>query len=511
MDKISDNKRIAKNTAMLYARMLLTLFVSLFTSRLVLQILGVEDYGLYSVVGGIVVLLSFLNGTMAVSTQRFLSFELGKGNIQSVNEIFCVCLSIHIIIAMLILIFAETVGLWFLYYKLNIPEERIFAAKVVYQLSIFTSLLGITQIPYNAIIIAKEKMNVFAFISIFEVVFKLFLVYLLYYANCDRLILYAILMTLNSSVIMLIYRFYCLRKYPETTFRLCNNKSLYKKVGSFAGWNITANIVLMARTQGVNMLINIYSGLAVNAARSIAIQVNTMLFQFVSNFQVAVNPQITKLYATGKKAEMIQLIKSSSKFSFLLLSLLITPFIFETETVLQLWLGDVPLYCVSFTRLVLIATLCDNLSGTLSMAALSTGNVKKYQIIMSSLLSLCFFISWFILKIGCSPVSVYIVDSVIYLFALSARLFLLRTMVGIEVSEYIKEVLVRCAFSLIPVIIIGVIITTSYESSITRLMVSVPLLIMVSLVSSYYWGLNTDEKNKVYQTIKSKINGRNKD
>lgn len=510
MDAIIDNKRIARNTVVLYVRMLFTLFVSLFTSRLILGTLGFEDYGLYSVVGGIIVLFTFLNSTMAVATQRFLSFEIGKGDTKSVNEVFCVCLTVHIIIAAIIFIIAETVGLWFLFHKLNIPEYRIFAAHVVYQLSVITTLLGITQIPYNAIIIAKEKMNVFAFISIFEVMLKLFLVILLVYVQCDKLILYSILMTLNSCIIIFIYRTYCVRKFPESKFLVSRNSDLYKQISSFTGWNLSANLVLMARTQGVNILINIYSGLTVNAARSIAIQVNTMIMQFVSNFQVAVNPQINKLCAVGNNHELIKLVKRSSKFSFLLLSLLIFPFIFEADTILRIWLGNVPDYSVAFTRFVLIATLCDNLSGTLATAALATGNVKRYQIVMSSLLSLCFFISWLILYMGYQPVYVYTVDSAIYLISLFARLILLKSMIGIHISEYFRDVVFRCCLSILPVILCGWIFISNIDVSVMRFFIAAPTMVTVSALSSFFLALDTNEKLKLCQTVKSKIYGRNK-
>lgn len=500
-----DNKRIAKNTILLYARMLLTMFVSLFTSRIVLQILGAEDYGLYTVVGGIVVLLSFLNSTMAVATQRFLSYEIGRGDEKSLNTVFCTSLSIHLLLAAVIFVLAETIGLWFLETQLNIPDERMPAAHIVYQFSIVTSILGVTQIPYNALIIAHEKMNVFAYISIFEAILKLGLICILFYVTYDKLELYACLMFINSTIILLIYRIYCIKKFKETRFKFIFKGNTFKQIGSYAGWNLAANIVLVARTQGTNMLINIFSGLLYNAARGIAVQVNTIIMQFVTNFQMAVNPQITKLYAAGNLIEMNKLIFRSSKFSFLLLSCLVMPLIFETETILTIWLGEVPEYSVIFTRLSLVASLCDCLSGTLANSALATGKIKKYQIVMSALLSMCFFISWLILSMGGQPETVYYVDCIVYTISMFVRLFLLKRLIGLNIIDYIKNVFARDILTIIPVVSIGILIVNSYESTINRLFFNIGILVFVSGLSSLFIGMTYAERAAIFNLITKKV------
>lgn len=499
------NQRIAKNTIFLYCRMLLTMFVSLFTSRIVLQVLGAEDYGLYSLVGGIVVLLSFLNSTMSVATQRFLAYEIGRGDEKKLNETFCISLSIHIIIAIVIFLFAETIGLWFLQTQLKIPEGRMFAAHVVYQFSVASSLLGITQIPYDSIIIAREKMNVFAYMSILGVVLKLGLISLLFYVSYDKLELYAFLIFINSTIMLLICRFYCFKKFKETKFRFIFKGETYRQMVAFAGWNLVPNIVLVARTQGTNMLINIFSGLLFNTARGIAVQVNMIIMQFVANFQVAVNPQIVKSYAEGDLIEMNKLVFRSSKFSFLLLSIMVMPFIFETEIILSIWLGKVPEYSVKFTRLALVASLFDCLSGTLGNSALATGRIKKYQIVMSCVLSLCFFFSWLVLFLGGCPEYVYVVDCVIYSICMFVRLFLLKGMTDLDVKGYLKSVFARNILAIIPIVCIGCLIKTLFETSIHRLLFGGIILVLCSVVSSLYIGMTKAERLSIFNIINNKI------
>ena len=500
---ISDNKRIAKNTIMLYIRMLFTMAVGLYTGRVILNVLGDINYGIYNVVGGIVVLFSFLNSTMAVATQRFLTFEIGRGDKEQLKRVFNASFTIHVVICILVVIIAETAGLWFLNEKLNIPAERMDAARIVYHISVLSTILGITQVPYNALIIAREKMNVFAYISIIEVILKLTLVYAISKINYDKLVLYAWLIFLNNTTILLIYRFYCIRNYNESKFCLVTDFSLYKKIGGFAGWNLMANIVLVLRTQGVNMLVNIFGGPLFNAARGIGIQVNGYVLQFVNNFTSASVPQITKLHASGNKTEMLKLVFRSSKFSFLLLVFLMTPLIVETEYLLGLWLGNYPAHTVSFTRLTLIATLAELLSGTLVHAALATGKIKKYQLFMSSLLSMSFIISLIALKKGAAIESVYLIEIIIYLCALLLRLKLLKNMVDLSPKDYLKSVVLRCIAILAISLLISYTITFFMIDSFVRFIVICICSTATTLLTSYFIGLDKNEQHSIINIIRN--------
>lgn len=498
---IADNKRIAKNTMMLYIRMLLTMAVGLYTSRVILNVLGDINYGIYNVVGGVVVLFSFLNSTMAVATQRFLTFEIGRGDKEQLKRVFNASFSIHVIISIIVVVVAETIGLWFLNEKLNIPENRMEAARLVYHVSVLATILGITQVPYNALILAREKMNVFAYISILEVTLKLVLVFAISKINYDKLELYAWLIFLNNTIVLLIYRVYCIRNYKESGFCLVTDTSLYKQIGGFAGWNLIANIVLVLRTQGVNMLMNIFGGPIYNAARGIGVQVNGYVLQFVNNFTSASVPQITKLYANKNNPEMLKLVYRSSKFSYLLVIFLMIPLIVETEYVLRLWLGNYPAYTVSFTRLTLIATLSDLLSGTLVHAALATGKVKYYQIFMSSLLCLSFFLSLIALNSGLPIESVYFVEIMVYLCALCLRLWLLQKMVGLSPVDYFRKVVCRCLIVLAVPLFFSSMVTMVMADSFVRFITVCLCSTSLALLMSYFVGLDMSERHFVFTTV----------
>ena len=350
-EKSENNKRIAKNTLALYARMLFTMAVSLYTSRVVLNTLGVEDYGLYNVVGGFVAMFSFFNAAMASATQRYMNFELGRGDNARLHKVFCTSINIHAIISGVVLLLAETVGLWFVYTKLSIPPERFSAALWVYHASVLASVVMVMSIPYNAAIIAHERMGAFAYISVLEVTLKLLIVYMLVVTDIDKLKLYAVLMLLVQLLIRLIYGRYSGRNFAETHYRRMWDGALFREMTGFAGWNLFGNIAAVAFTQGLNVLLNMFFGPTVNAARGIAVQVQNAIKGFCVNFQTALNPQITKSYASDDMAYMHKLIFTSSKFSYYLLLLLSLPVILETPVILKWWLGIVPGHTVAFVRL----------------------------------------------------------------------------------------------------------------------------------------------------------------
>ena len=504
-DISENNKRIAKNTLLLYVRMIFTMLIGLYTSRVVLKTLGATDFGIYEVVGGVVSLFSFLNGTMAAATQRFLTFEIGRDDRERLSKMFSVSLTIHIILCISIIVLAETIGLWFLNYKLNIPPERIGAANWVYQFSILACVFSITQTPYNALIIAREKMNVFAYVSIYGAVVKLLLVIFLSYLSADKLIWYAIFLLIKNVSEMMITRIYCLYNYEESKFHFIRDISLYKEIGSFAGWNLSTHFVYMAKSQGVAMLLNVFFGPIANAARGIASQVQGVLIQLVDNFQMATVPQITKNYAAGDVQGMNTLITRSSKLSVVLLSIIVPPFVIEADTILQLWLGEVPQYAVLFTRMSLIATLINCFSGLIGYGALATGNVKRYQLVISSVISMQFILTFVFYELGMSSSSMYSAEIIVSFAALFTRLYLLKSLIDFPVLYYIINVVGRSALSILLACIIPAYLYVSIPSSYFRLIVIFLISGICSTISGAYIVFNRNERIAVRNMIKAKL------
>ena len=504
----TNNKRIAKNTLLLYGRMILVLIISLYTSRVILSTLGIEDYGIYNVIGGVVSMFSFLNASMTTSTQRFLTFSLGKGDIKEVSRVFSVSLNIHIILGIAILLFAETFGLWFINDKLVIPPERLNAANIVYQTTVFALIVNIIQVPYNAIIIAYEKMNIYAYVSIVEVLLKLAIVYLLHIISFDKLAVYGILMLAVQILIRLIYGIYCNYNYPFCKFKLIKDHKLYKDLSSFAGWNLFGSLSWMFRGQGVNILLNIFCGPAVNAARGIAYQVNNAINNFVTNFQTALNPQITKQYAANAIEKMENLVFIGAKFSFFLLFMLALPIMINIDFILGIWLKEIPEYTNIFVILILIDSLISCLfSGPLMTSLSATGNIKKYQIVVSSIIITTFPLSWIYLKLGGGPTSVFIVSIFITLAAGIARFVFCKLQIGFSAKRFINYVIlpvILVAF-LAPVIPVLLIKTICDISEWSRLI----LLTVVSVISTVFFiwiiGINHSERQIVYNNIQKII------
>ncbi len=500
-----NNKRIAKNTLLLYFRMLLTMAVSLYTSRVVLEALGVEDYGIYNVVGGVIAMFGFLNAAMSSSTQRYITFELGKGNFTQLQKVFAASVNIHLLIAFIILVLGETVGLWFLYEKLVIPAGRMDAAFWVYQFSIVTMMTMIVSVPYNAAIIAHERMSAFAYISVLEVVLKLGIVYLLFLTGFDRLIFYAALLCLMQVVIRLIYGRYCGTHFAETHYRCHWDGRLFREMLGFAGWNLWGNCAAILFTQGLNIMLNMFFGPAVNAARGIAVQVQGAIAQFSGNFQMALNPQITKSYATGDLNYMHSLIFRSSKFTFLLLATLSLPVWLEAEMILGVWLKTVPDYTAVFVRLMLCITIIDAMAGALMVSAQATGKVRLYQSVVGGILLLIVPVSYIVLELGAAPWSVFVVHLAICILAFVVRLFIIRPMIQLPLRDYIVQVLLRCAGVLLlalplPVALLYM-LPQNLPSGITVCVVSV----WVMLLSAYGAGLNVQERKFVTGKIRAGI------
>lgn len=499
-----NNKRIAKNTLLLYFRMLLMMFVTLFTSRVVLDKLGVTDYGIYNVVGGVVAMLGFLNSSMSNAVQRYLSFEIGKNNEAGVNRIFNVSLFAHAGIAVFVFIVMEIVGVWYLNTHMNIPAERMDAANWVLQCSIFTTLFTIVQVPYNAIIISKEQMGIYAYISILEVVLKLLVVYMLAIGNFDKLKLYSVLIMVVTIGIVMIYRFYCTRKYKEAKFKLIKDWNLLKQIVGFASWNMLGELAWVFTGQGVNIILNSFFGPVVNAARGLAEQVNGAVNRFVANFQTAVNPQLIKNYASDQLGEMKTLLFRSTRFSYYLLLALSLPIILKMDFILHLWLKEVPDYTVGFCQLVLVSSLVSTLSNLLAQVARAYGKIRNYQIIVSIFLFLNFPLSYIVLKFGCSPLSSMFVNIGVNTMLLFVRLRLTNRMIQMTYGSFIRNVLLPVIIVTAVALVIPLIIYFMLDNSIISFII-VCLVSFVSVgVSTYALGMNANERLYILAAI-SKI------
>ena len=475
------NKRIAKNTVLLYFRMLLTMGVSLYTSRIVLNTLGVEDFGIYNVVGGVVIMFSFMNSAMSSATQRFLTIELGKQDNEQLKKVFSMSINIHAQIALIIFIVAETAGLWFLNTQLVIPEARMEAANWVYQASILAFMLAVMGVPYNAIIIANERMNVYAYVSIVEVLLKLMIVFALVWVGYDKLKLYAILVFCVAAIVWLLYKSYCKRTFTETNYNFVWDKSLYRTMMHYASWNLFGNFAAVTMGQGINILLNLFFGPVVNSARGIAYQVNGAVNGFVVNFQMAMNPQIFKSYAADDRRYMHQLIFQGAKYSFFLLFIIALPLLIETETILRWWLKIVPEHTVLFCRLVLINTLIDCISGPLMIAAQATGRIKTYFAFLGGLALLILPISYVFLKKGFPPEITLYVSISISIIALFTRLFIVNSLVKLSIHTFVRMVLARILLVVMMSVILPLIIKKNMNDELIQyLSLYVPLIIKYS-------------------------------
>ena len=493
-DTSATNKRIAKNTLMLYVRMLFTMGVSLFTSRVVLQTLGVEDYGINSVVGGVITMFTFINGAMVSSTQRYLNFELARGNAERLRSVFNTSLQIHALIALAIVLLGETVGLWFLKEKLVIPEARMTAAMWVYQCSILSCAVGIMSAPYNADIIAHEKMSAFAYISILDVSLKLLIVYLLVVLPFDKLIVMAVLTLLVQLLIRCIYSRYCHTHFKETCFQARIDKPLFKEMSGFAGWSFWGNLAVILYTQGLNMMLNIFFGPIVNAARGIAVQVQSAVQQFVSGFQTALNPQITKNYASGNLEQMHSLMFRSARFSFLLLFFLSLPVLLETNFLLTLWLKTVPEDAVIFTQIMICISLIYTTANPCVVANQATGKVKVYQMVVGGILLMILPISYIILKLGAPAYSVFLVHVCVESVAQFSRMYMLRKLINLPMWQYMKNIYIPVVTTVAVAVVCPTIVRVQMEEGWLRfLAVGFTCVFSVGL-SAFFIGFTQHER-----------------
>lgn len=502
----SNSKRIAKNTMFLYFRMFLIMGVSLYTSRIILKTLGIEDFGIYNVVGGVVTMFSFLSGCLGSATSRFITFELGKKDYSKLQTTFNAALLVHIIIGVLIVILAETIGLWFFYEKMTIPAERVDAAFWVLQISILTTFLTISQVPFDADVIAHENMKIYAYVGMVEVVLKLIIVYLLLVSPIDKLIFYALLLFLVQFSKIAFTVSYCVRNYSESHLRLCRDKQLYIDIFKYAGSDMIGSISVMAQGQGINLLLNVYFGPVVNAARAVAYQVQGAVTQFGNNFMTAVRPQIIKSYAEGNLGDMWKLVYQSSCFSYYLMLLICMPICLEADYVLTLWLGKYPDHTVSFLILIIILCMIQTLKTPRTTIFHATGKVFWSNITVGIVLCLAFPLAYLFLEMGGSPESVFWACIITMALSELVSVFVLKRFVEFSISRYLISVHGRCALVsfvslLIPYLLYCLIVPQSF----LRLITTCLLTTLSVVVTSLYVGMDKEMRMKLYSIVKKKI------
>lgn len=508
MAQSTNNKTIAKNTLFLYFRMMVTMVISLYTSRVVLKILGVDDYGIYQAVGGIVGFLSFVNNALSTGSSRFLTYGLGEGNLEKLKRTFSTTLTAHIILALIIVIVAETVGLWFLYNKLVIPLERIEAAAFAFHLSIVTAFFSLTQVPYGACIIAHEKMTIYAYVSIVEAVLKLAIVYMLAIGDVDKLKLYATLLCLLQVGIIIFYRIYCVQRFDEARFKFSIDKKIFREIAGFSGWQLFANGSIALNSQGILILLNMFFAPAVVAARAISIQVNMAANQFVTNFQTAANPQIVKLYAAKDYEGSKKLLLQTTRLSFYLMFLLALPICLVAQQLLQLWLGIVPEYTVIFLQLIIIQSLFQVFDTSFYRALYAKGQIRENALISPTLGFIRFPIIYLLFKFGCSPVALSWASLITYMLLG----LIIKPILVIKIVNYtwhdIFSVFKPCLYvtlASLPLPLSVYYWLKNHDSMVLSFCVITAVSVLSVACASWYLGMDKPMRQKVVEMVKKKI------
>lgn len=501
------NKRIAKNSIFLLLRMILLTLVSLYTSRVVLHSLGASDYGLYNVVGGIVVMFVFLNNAMMNATQRYITFELGKENFSKLNRIFCISINIHVLISLLVFLLVETVGIWFLYNKLVIPEGRLNAAFWTLQFSAIATVVTIISVPYNALIVAHEKMAAFAYISIVDALFKLIVAYLISVTSHDKLILYSFLLLLISVFDRIIYNIYCRKKFEESKYRYIKDNKLFREMFAFAGWSMIGNLAYVGATEGLNIMLNMFFNPVVNAARAIAVQIQGVIINFSSNVENAIKPQITKSYAQESNERLFTLSYASARFTFFALLLVSLPIMIEAKEILTLWLKDVPEHTVRFVQLIMLCTLVDVLSNPMLTIAQASAKIKKYQTMVGLIYLLVVPLSYLALVLWRVPEFVFVVNLLVFLVLQIVKMFIVCPIVKMPIRGYAKMVYLRSIGVLLFCGIISYLPILLMTEGLMRLGIVLLFSIVSMTVGIYTIGLNSNErvfvKRKVVDIVRN--------
>lgn len=496
-----NNKRIFKNTLFLYGRMFIMMALSFFTTRIVLEKLGVSDYGVNNLVAGFVSSFKVLNNILEGGTRRFLAFNLGKNDKQLVKVTFSTAFTIHLVIALIVVIALESVGLWFLNNNLNIEAERMYAANVLFQLSVFTTFLSITQTPFSACITSHERFDVYAYMSIFDVVAKILVLYLLVYIPGDKLIIYGILLAIVATINILIYRFYCIKKFEECGFSLETDKGIFKEMMKFSGWSALGNITVVLNGQGTNIILNLFFNTVMNAARGLADTVSYTINQFIGGFLIASTPQLTKFYGAGDKENFEKLIFNISQYTIFLLALFCVPVVMELEYVLQLWLTEVPDYTADFVKIGLVCNIIGYSNSMIDQGIVATGNVKKMNICGIPIYFLTLPMIYIALKLGCYPPVIYFIASIPALIHFIINLKILSGLTGFPARKYFINVFIKNFMIILLAMIVPFIVRYNMDWGFKRFLVVCSLSVISTISLMYNFALN----NEVKVMIRNKI------
>ena len=500
-----NTRRIAKNTGLLYIRMLVMMVIGFITTRVMLNALGVDNYGINNVVGGLVSMFSMLSASLSGAVSRFFTFGLGKGDMKHLRVVFSTSINIHIVLAAIVLIAIETVGVWFLNHRMVIAPDRLEAANWVLQCSTVIFAINLLSVPYRAAIIAHERMSAFAYLTIFDATAKLLIVCAIYFYGGDKLKLFAVLNILPAIISQAVYWRYCKRSFVECNYQCVFDKKLFGEIFSFAGWSFIGNTAGLMKNEGVNVVINTFFGASINTARGIAMQVNGMVMQFISNFTMALNPQIIKDYAAGQLERMHKLMFQGTKLSYYIFMILSIPIMFEIEAFLQVWLGEVPEHTVFFTRLVLVLSLAEIISHTLITAQTATGKIKVYQMVVGGILLLNLPVSYLLLRWGYFPEVTVIVAIIVSQLCLVARLWFLRRMIDFPVGRFITKVYCNVIVVTLLSLIVPSVCYVLMPSGVTRFFVLCGLSVLSSAAAIYFVGCNREERTMIVKATQSVI------
>lgn len=505
-----NNKRIAKNTLVLYFRMLFLMLISLYTSRVILDALGVEDYGIYNVVGGFVSMFALISAALTSACSRFLNFELGKGDPERQNVVFSTAVTIQWGLAILVAVLSEAIGVWYVNNVMVLPPERLTAANWCFQFSVFNFCMNLITVPYNASIIAHEKMKAFAYVSIFQGLAQLGISFMVYYEPFDRLVFYALMLMCLQFLIRYMYQVYCRKHFEECHYRFVVDKPLLKHMLSYSVWHLIGNSSAVLKNHGVNLVLNFFFGPAVNAARGLANHVDNAVNQFASNFMMAMNPQITQSYSRGELKDMFKLINRGSRFSFYLLFVLALPVIVNADYILHIWLKEVPAHTVAFVQLTFIAMMITSVSKSLMTAQNATGDVRNYQLVVGGILLLNLPLSYLFLYFGMIPEIVVVVAIVVEILAFLARMYMLPfTIKEFRPLLFIRDVILKCLVVTLFAVPIPVLVYFYLPENFYTFILNVCVCMLCSTIVIYYIGCNANERAIIVSAvnkIKNKLN-----
>lgn len=502
MSNLTKNKRIAKNALLLYFRSLLTMAISLYTSRVILHNLGFRDFGIISLVGGVVAMFQMFSATFVSATQRFLNFEMGRGNLESVRNVFSVSLTIHVVLALILLILFETVGIWFLEYQLSIPLDKVYATRWAYQFSVFTFLINMISIPYNAVIVANEKMNIFAYVSIYEAIANLSIALLIASSPIDKLIFYSFMLFVVALSIRVFYGLYCSRNFIESRYVRVHDKKIYIKILSLSGWTFLGSSASILTINGMGIILNIFTGVVVNSAKGIAGKVEGVINQLVGNFMIALRPQLTKSYASGDNQYLISLISRGSRYSFYLTLVLCLPFVFYAGYILTLWLGKYPIYADNFVSATALYSISIPLSTILDILLLAKGNMKRPQIVLSILEVLNLPFSCMILYLNFKPYYIYASYIVLFFLSLCVRLYYVDKYGIFSVQNYINWVIKKILIvSSVVIVSAWLIANCTILNNFMKIIFSE--LVLVVIVASI--GMTHNERTIIFKKISKNV------